>query len=125
MSLSRRACSARTTSPPRVPATPKKVGGHVTMTLRAALRPYIWMLVGSLSFSWMGVLAHAVGSTTVRSLNLHGNLIPSNLASLILIGGSYSFSGIGMLAPTEGRGLDWQIVAIFRSFIPLLLVGAW
>lgn len=56
--------------------------------MRVAVRPYIWMLVGSFSFSWMGVLAHAVGSA-------------------------------------EGHALDWQTVAIFRSFIPLVLVGAW
>ena len=54
------------------------------MTLRAALRPYLWMLVGSFSFSWMGALAH--------DLN---------------------------------RSLDWQVVAISRSFIPLVIVGAW
>jgi drug/metabolite transporter (DMT)-like permease len=28
---------------------------------QSALRPYIWMLLGSFSFSWMGILAHAVG----------------------------------------------------------------
>ena len=52
------------------------------------LRPYLWMLVGSFAFSWMGTLAHHVGSA-------------------------------------EGHALDWQVVAIFRSVLPLLLVGAW
>jgi len=56
--------------------------------MRVAVRPYIWMLVGSFSFSWMGVLAHAVGSS-------------------------------------DRHNLDWQTVAIFRSFIPLVIVGAW
>jgi drug/metabolite transporter (DMT)-like permease len=46
------------------------------------------MLVGSFSFSWMGMLANHVGSH-------------------------------------EEHRLDWQIVAIFRSLIPLVLVGAW
>lgn len=46
------------------------------------------MLAGSFAFSWMGTLAHYVGSS-------------------------------------EGHGLDWQVVAIFRSFLPLVLVGAW
>jgi drug/metabolite transporter (DMT)-like permease len=27
----------------------------------AALRPYLWMLLGSFSFAWMGILAHEVG----------------------------------------------------------------
>ncbi len=52
------------------------------------LRPYLWMLVGSFAFSWMGTLAHHVGSA-------------------------------------ENRGVDWQIVAIFRAVVPLVLVGAW
>jgi drug/metabolite transporter (DMT)-like permease len=49
-----------------------------------ALRPYLWMLLGSFAFSWMGTLAHDVGQT-----------------------------------------MDWQVVAMFRSAIPLVLVGAW
>lgn len=28
----------------------------------AALRPYLWMLLGSFAFSWMGILAHEVGA---------------------------------------------------------------
>ena len=52
------------------------------------LRPYLWMLVGSFAFSWMGTLAHHVGST-------------------------------------ESQSVDWQVVAIFRAIVPLVLVGAW
>ena len=52
------------------------------------LRPYLWMLVGSFAFSWMGTLAHHVGSA-------------------------------------ESQGVDWQVVAIFRAIVPLVLVGAW
>jgi drug/metabolite transporter (DMT)-like permease len=49
------------------------------------LRPYLWMLLGSLAFSCMGMLAHHVGKNNI----------------------------------------DRQIVAVFRSVIPLVLVGAW
>jgi drug/metabolite transporter (DMT)-like permease len=28
-----------------------------------ALRPYLWMLLGSFSFAWMGIFAHEVGAT--------------------------------------------------------------
>lgn len=52
------------------------------------LRPYLWMLVGSFAFSWMGTLAHHVGSA-------------------------------------ENQGVDWQVVAIFRAIVPLVLVGGW
>src|SRR5262245_35594142 len=57
-------------------------------TSRPTLRPYVWMLVGSFAFSWMGMLAHHVGSD-------------------------------------QDHPLDWQVVAIFRSLLPLILVGAW
>ncbi|MCS7046203.1 MAG: DMT family transporter [Gemmataceae bacterium] len=53
-----------------------------------SLRPYLWMLLGSFSFAWMGVLAHRVGAD-------------------------------------ETHPLPWQIVAMFRSLIPLVVVGAW
>ena len=58
------------------------------MTFRAGLQPYLWMLLGSFAFSWMGTLAHHLGSS-------------------------------------EGHALDWQVVAIFRSLLPLVLVGGW
>src|SRR5437868_1945044 len=29
--------------------------------IQSALRPYLWMLLGSFSFAWMGILAHEVG----------------------------------------------------------------
>jgi drug/metabolite transporter (DMT)-like permease len=29
--------------------------------IQASLRPYLWMLFGSFSFAWMGILAHEVG----------------------------------------------------------------
>src|SRR5579862_5628404 len=29
--------------------------------MQAPLRPYLWMLLGSFSFAWMGILAHEVG----------------------------------------------------------------
>jgi len=47
-----------------------------------SLRPYLWMLLGSFAFAWMGVLAHAAG-----------------------------------------EAFDWQVIAMVRSVIPLLLVG--
>lgn len=53
-----------------------------------ALRPYLWMLLGSFAFSWMGTLAHHVGSA-------------------------------------ENHGVEWQVVAIFRAIVPLVLVGGW
>src|SRR4051794_34406822 len=32
------------------------------LVTHAALRPYLWMLLGSLAFSLMGILAHEVGA---------------------------------------------------------------
>jgi drug/metabolite transporter (DMT)-like permease len=53
--------------------------------MRNDLRPYLWMLFGSIAFSCMGTLAHHVGNNNI----------------------------------------DWQIVAMFRSAIPLVIVGTW
>lgn len=50
----------------------------------AALRPYLWMLLGSFAFAWMGILAHEVGTD-----------------------------------------YDWQVIAIFRCAIPLVIVGVY
>lgn len=60
----------------------------VAVLRRESLRPYFWMLIGSLSFSFMGMLAHQVGSNSAHPL-------------------------------------PWQVVAVARSLIPLVLVGAW
>lgn len=58
------------------------------MTSRSTLRPYVWMLAGSVAFSWMGILARVVASH-------------------------------------EEHPIAWQVVAMFRSAIPLVLIGAW
>src|SRR5262245_20747236 len=48
------------------------------------LKPYLWMLCGSFSFSWMMILGHEVG-----------------------------------------KEIDWQVTALARTLIPLVLVTAW
>jgi drug/metabolite transporter (DMT)-like permease len=39
--------------------------------------------------------------------------------------GCVAFACMGALAHDVGQQLDWQVVAIFRSLIPLVIVGAW
>src|SRR5437016_3430855 len=53
------------------------------MAARPSMRPYLWMLLGSFAFAWMGILGHEVGA-------YH----------------------------------DWQLVAIVRAAVPIIIVGA-
>src|SRR3984893_9169113 len=117
------------------------MGGEQSPSVKhSALRPYLWMLLGSFSFAWMGILAHEVGEVydwqviaiirCAMPLGIVGFLALSSGVKLVLfrpavlwmrsIAGSFSLIGTFYVLPLLPVADVFTMVNVFPIWVALL-----